>query len=84
MVDLVKVLKKWGHQTSAETPPPLVDLIHQNAVVFYLPLLSKGSLKKNIWMDLVCNGGGGVCGPSPLFTFFLLLMKKLCIKIGKE
>ena len=33
--------------------------------------------KKNIWMDLVHNGGGGGVGgfgPSPLFTFFLLLM----------
>ena len=32
--------------------------------------LGKFKKKKNIWMDLVHNGGGGGLGPSPLFTFF--------------
>ena len=74
---LSKSFKKWGHQTSAETPPPpLVDLIHQNAVVFYIPLLSKGSLKKNIWMDLVRNGGGRVLGQVHFSRFFKTFNEK--------
>ena len=39
--------------------------------------------KKNFWMDLVSNGGG-VSGQVHFSRFFLLLMKKLCLKIGKE
>ena len=36
----------------------------------------KGSLKKtkNIWMDLVHNGGGGFRAESTFARFFLLLM----------
>ena len=52
MVDLVKVFKKWGHWTSAETPPPRLDLVNIFFFFFNIPLALAQSLSYRIGLAI--------------------------------